>query len=59
MTEKETEAQLIARAKDGDEKALSSLVTKYKDRLFGIASGLCVYAFGNGRCGAGSFTFRP
>lgn len=42
MTEKETEAQLVARAKDGDEKALSSLVTKYKDRLFGIASGLCV-----------------
>jgi len=41
MTEKETEAQLVTRARSGDEKAFSALVTKYRDRLFGMASGLC------------------
>lgn len=38
----DTEASLIERAKAGDNKAFEALVSRYKDRLYGIASSVCV-----------------
>ncbi len=38
MTE---ESELITRAGNGDNKAFETLVMKYKDRLYGIASSVC------------------
>ena len=36
------ESELITRAQAGDNKAFEDLVLKYKDRLYGIASSVCV-----------------
>lgn len=38
----DTEAALIKRARAGDNKAFEALVFRYKDRLYGIASSVCV-----------------
>ena len=38
----DTENSLIAKARAGDGKAFEALVFKYKDRLYGIASSVCV-----------------
>lgn len=38
----DTEASLIKRARAGDNKAFEALVFRYKDRLYGIASSVCV-----------------
>ena len=37
----EPEAQLIARSKQGDAKAFSSLVSRYEDRIFNLAHKVC------------------
>lgn len=38
----ETENSLIEKARAGDSRAFEALVFKYKDRLYGIASSVCV-----------------
>lgn len=38
----ETENSLIEKARAGDSRAFEALVFKYKDRLYGIASNVCV-----------------
>ncbi|MEI7482529.1 MAG: sigma factor [Elusimicrobiota bacterium] len=35
------ESEIITRARNGDDKAFETLVLKYKDRLYGIASSVC------------------
>ncbi|OGR58729.1 MAG: hypothetical protein A2X34_07320, partial [Elusimicrobia bacterium GWC2_51_8] len=35
------ESEIITRARNGDNKAFETLVLKYKDRLYGIASSVC------------------
>ena len=38
----DTENSLIEKARAGDGRAFEALVFKYKDRLYGIASSVCV-----------------
>ena len=41
MAENTVETELVKLARSGDEKAFSELVSLYRDKLFGIAAGLC------------------